>query len=516
MKRISKPMISLLSALLGALVVVAAGSRLSTVWAISMETMPVNDVQVSVQAPPTEHGLNIASSFAPAVKRAAPSVVNIFSTKSVKDDPASALLENPLLRHFFGEGSGSSGRSDSHTGTKRAQSLGSGVICTSDGYIMTDYHVVEDAEEIKVALADDHKEFTARVIGADPQTDIAVIKIDAQNLPTITMGNSDELQIGDVVLAIGNPFGVGQTVTMGIASAVGRGGFSADNVEDFIQTDASINPGNSGGALIDSEGRLIGINAAILSRSGGNQGIGFAVPVNLARGVMERILQTGKVVRGYLGVYTQPLTPELAKAFNLPPEQTGALVGGVATNSPAARAGFREGDVINEYNGTNVVDSRQLRLMIAESSPNAPADLRILRNGREQELQAKLGELPQPKAKPPAAGGAQQSSNGGNSNQKALDRVEIKDLDGDVRQALEIPSTIQGALVTKVEPGSDTYMSGLRTGDVILEIDHQRVTGAEQAIRISQRSKGNPSLLRVWNKDGTHYVALENASASNK
>jgi serine protease Do len=440
--------------------------------------------------------------------------VNIVSTKMVKDDPGSALLDNPLLRHFFGDDLGVTGRSDSHAGpgSKRAQSLGSGVICTPDGYILTDYHVVEDAEDIKVTLADDHTEFTAKVVGSDPQSDVAVLKINANNLPPITMGNSDELQIGDVVLAIGNPFGVGQTVTMGIASAVGRGGFSSDSIEDFIQTDASINPGNSGGALIDSQGRLIGLNAAILSRSGGNQGIGFAVPINLARNVMEHILQTGRVVRGYLGVYTQPLTPELAKAFNLPPEQTGALIGGVAPGSPAARAGFHEGDVIAEYNGKNVTDSRQLRVMIAESSPSARADLKVLRNGQEQDLQATLGELPQPKPKPTASASQQA---GGNSNQGALDKVEIKDLDGQLRQALEIPSTIQGALVTKVDPGSTTYQEGLRPGDVIIEINHQSVGGAEQAIRISQRSRGNQALLRVWSKDGVHYVAVESVGGTN-
>src|SRR5882724_1863047 len=290
------------------------------------------------------------ASFAPIVKKVSPSVVNIYTTKTVRENPAmSPLLDDPFFRQYFGVPLENAPRE------RREQALGSGVIISEDGYILTNNHVVDGADEIKAALADDKTVYDAKVIATDPQTDIAVIKVDAKKLPAIAITDSDLLEVGDTVLAIGNPFGVGQTVTTGIVSAKGRGGMGIVDYEDFIQTDASINPGNSGGALVDIEGRLVGINQSIISRSGGNQGIGFAVPINLARYVMERLITDGKVSRGYLGVIIQPLTPELAKEFKLP-ENTGALVGEVAPKSPAAEAGLKEGDVIIDFNGKKVTD----------------------------------------------------------------------------------------------------------------------------------------------------------------
>ncbi|HEY6169556.1 MAG TPA: trypsin-like peptidase domain-containing protein, partial [Verrucomicrobiae bacterium] len=276
---------------------------------------------------PLATAVKSSTSYAPVIKKAAPSVVNIYTTKTIRETRRmSPLFDDPFFRRFFGQEFDD--RSSSRPRTHEEQSLGSGVIISEDGYLLTANHVVEGADEVKVALANDHTTFTAKVIGTDPQTDVAVIKVEATKLPAITIGDSDRLEVGDTVLALGNPFGVGQTVTMGIVSATGRGGFGIVDYEDFIQTDASINPGNSGGALIDAEGRLVGINTAILSRSGGNQGVGFAVPINLARSVMNRLVTDGKITRGFLGVNIQNVSAELAKEFKLG-DQGGALVGGI-------------------------------------------------------------------------------------------------------------------------------------------------------------------------------------------
>ena len=268
-----------------------------------------------------------------------------------------------------------------------------GIIASQDGYILTNNHVVQGANEIKVALADERTVLDAKIVGTDPQTDVAVIKIEAQKLPAITFTNSDQIEVGDVVLAIGDPFGVGQTVTMGIVSAKDRAGMGIVDYEDFIQTDASINPGNSGGALVDIDGRLVGINTAILSRTGGNQGIGFAVPVNLARYIMERLISDGKVTRGYLGVKIQTLTPELATQLKLS-GQTGTLISEVTPNSPAEKAGLKKNDVVIEFDGKGVTDSRHFRLMVAELPPGSKVGVKVFRDGKQQTFTVELGELP--------------------------------------------------------------------------------------------------------------------------
>jgi Do/DeqQ family serine protease len=273
-----------------------------------------------------------ASSFAPVSKKVGGSGVTVFSTTVIRERPMwNPFSDDPFWRRFFGD---NSGRSQAPR-ERRAQGLGSGVIVTPDGYILTANHVVDGADSVKVAMTDG-QEYDARIVGNDPPTDIAVLKIEPKKeLPAITLADSDKLEVGDLVLAVGNPFGLGQTVTMGIVSALGRGGFGITAYENFIQTDAAINQGNSGGPLVDAEGRLVGINTAIFSRSGGFQGVGFAVPVNMARYVMDRLISDGKVTRGYLGINIQPLTPDLAKAFNLPDESSGVLVGGVTPNSAA-------------------------------------------------------------------------------------------------------------------------------------------------------------------------------------
>ena len=321
------------------------------------------------------------TSFAPVVKKVSPSVVNIYTSKTLRLDPAL----RQYLREMYGL--------DRVPSERRQQSLGSGIIVSEDGYILTNNHVVEGADEVKVALSDERTVYDATVVGTDPQTDVAVVKVTAENLPTITFADSGKIEVGDVTLAIGDPFGVGQTVTMGIVSAKDRGGIGITNYEDFIQTDASINPGNSGGALVDAAGRLVGINTAILSRTGGNQGIGFAVPVNLARYVMERIVVDGKVTRGYLGVKIQPITSDIAKQSKLS-QPVGALIAEVTPGSPGEQAGLKPGDVVTEFDGKSVTDSRHLQLMVAEKPPGSRVSMKIVREGKEQTLTAQLGELP--------------------------------------------------------------------------------------------------------------------------
>jgi len=439
-------------------------------------------------------------SFRPIYEKVSPSVVNIYSTKMVREDPnVMPFFEDPFFRRFFG------GPFQNIPRERREQALGSGVVVTEDGYILTNNHVVEGADEIKVALADNVTTYTAKIIGTDPQTDIAVIKVDAKNLPAITVTDSDNLGVGDVVLAIGNPFGVGQTVTMGIVSAKGRTAMGIVDYEDFIQTDASINPGNSGGALVDAAGRLVGINTAILSRTGGSMGVGFAVPINLARSVMEQLIETGKVTRGYLGVLIQPVTSDLAKEFKLS-ENSGALVGEVTEDSPAEKAGLKEGDVVVQFNGKKVNDSRHFRLMVSQTPPGTKVDLKVLREGKEQSFTAKLGELP--------SGGLARadSRQGGLRRSKqadALEGVTVDDLNARTRQQFNIPPSVRGAVVVEVEPSSPSAEAGLRPGDVILEINRQRVFNADEAVKQSEEVKGDRVLLRVWSGGGSRYVVVE-------
>ena len=462
------------------------------------------------------------TSFAPVVKRVAPSVVTIYSSKTVRQNlQSNPFFNDPLFRRFFGGPDesdeapaptprGRGGRRAPRQFEQKEQSLGSGVIISADGFILSNTHVVEGADEVKVSLNGSEDEFVAKVIGSDPQTDVAVLKIEAKDLQPITMTDSDNLQVGDIVLAVGNPFGVGQTVTMGIVSATGRGFHSMIlDYEDFIQTDASINPGNSGGALVDAEGRLVGINTAIISPSGGNLGIGFAVPINMARHVMNSLIQFGKVTRGYLGVIIQDVTPPLATKFKLK-DRTGALVGGVQEDSPASKAGLQAGDVITEFNGRKVPDSRLFRLWVSQTPPNSKATFKVLRKGSERTVSATLGELPTELAngKTPA-------------KSDALDGVEVADIDQRTRRQLGIPNNIQGALVTAVDPTSTAAEAGLKKDDVIVEIDHQKVKNAQDAIDMSEKIKnGEQILLRAWsrgngrNAGGTRYIVVEPEKSS--
>jgi serine protease Do len=444
-------------------------------------------------------------------------VVNIYSTMTIHERGSINPFSNdPFFRRFFGDEFGQ----QTQPRDRKAESLGSGVIVSPDGYILTANHVVEGADKVKVALSDGEKELDAKVIGTDPPTDVAVLKIEAnKTLPSLTIGDSDKLEVGDIVLALGNPFAVGQTLTMGIVSAVGRGGFGITGYENFIQTDAAINPGNSGGALVDVQGRLVGINTAILSRSGGFQGVGFAVPINMARFVMDRLISTGKVVRGYLGISIQPLTRDLAKEFNLPDESSGVLVGEVSPGSPAAKAGLQDGDVVLDFNGKKVADPRNLQLLVSQTAPGSRVTLRILRGEAgqkafERNVSATLGELP---AGALASRERTIPGHSGHEDMDALEGVEVTDLDQSTRRQLEIPRSVHGALVVNVDPDSTAAEATLRQGDVIVEINRQPVRTANDAVALTQKVKGDHVLLRVWSHGaedragGTRYLVVDNS-----
>ena len=341
--------------------------------------------EVSRTARPAPHSDGIAS-FSTASRKAMASVVNIFTSSEIRA-PKSPFMADPLFRRFFGD------QLDGEP--QRTSSLGSGVIVGAEGFIVTNHHVIESADQIEVSIADG-RQLRARVVGTDPETDIAVLKVDANDLPAITFSRPDSLNVGDVVLAIGNPFGVGQTVTMGIVSALGRSHLNINTFENFIQTDAAINPGNSGGALVDAAGRLVGINTAIFSRSGGSMGIGFAIPVATARQVMDALVRDGSVSRGWIGVEPRDLTPEIAERFGLPVE-AGVLIAGVLQDGPAQQGDLRPGDVVVKIGSEAVKNTAQLMAAVAALKPNSPAVLRVQRGDKALDVKLDIGQRPAPR-----------------------------------------------------------------------------------------------------------------------
>jgi serine protease Do len=466
----------------------------------SAKDSKADPLHIQVSDTPVSATVTGFPSFSPIIKSVSPSVVKV----AVSSQPKASRMEMPGgmdLRRFFGPGFQMPNELQQRRMPKQ-EGVGSGVIVTKDGYILTNNHVVDDASTIKVSLTDG-REFDGKVIGHDPKTDVAVIKIDAKDLPAITFADSDKIEVGDMVLAVGHPFGIGQTVTTGIVSAKGRATLGLD-YEDFIQTDAAINPGNSGGALVDVQGRLIGMNTAILSHSGGNQGIGFAVPTNLARWVMESLVNNGRVERGFLGVNIQDLTPQLAKQFKAS-DAKGALVAGVTADSPAEKAGVKSGDVITDFNGKPVTDSRHLKLQVGITVPGAAVPMTVLRDGKTMSLNVTVQELPGEKVADatPAANGADD----------ALHGVGVADLDQATREQLKVPSQIKGTVVTQVEEDSAAYEAGLRQGDVITEINHQPIKNAEQATAVCEKPTNKVSLVKVWSRSGSRYVVVDESKA---
>lgn len=443
--------------------------------------------------------------FAPVVKGILPDVVNISTSKVVRASDQFSGQEGqqdeipPFFQQFFGQQfpGMNPGNQPPRQQDQREDSLGSGVIVSPDGYILTNNHVVDGATDVRVTLAD-KRQLKAKVVGTDPKTDIAVLKIEGSNLPTITIGDSSKVQVGDYALAIGDPFGVGQTVTMGIVSAKNRGNLGIEDYEDFIQTDAPINPGNSGGALVNDRGELIGINTAILSGgSGGNQGIGFAIPVNLARAVMGQILDHGKVNRAYLGIMVQDVTPAIAQAMGLKDMQ-GVLVGDVSPSGPAQKSGIQRGDVILEVNGKPMPDSRTLRMTISMMNPDTTVNLKLLRNGTPTDATVKLGELPTSQV---------QAKTDDGGSQGALDGVTLQDLDANTAKQLGLPASAEGAVVSDISPSSPFAASGLRRGDLIQEVNHQSVKNVAQAEEAIRKS-GSSVLLLVNRQGNTMFIGI--------
>ena len=502
MKRIFQRISNRLAAVAVSGAIVLAGS------AVAFTQKPKTDsfTPPAVDERPIARELGGRTSFAPVVKKVSPGVVKVFTVTKAQNmayrGGGPGDMED-LMRRFFGDQMPGNRMPRRNLQTPRQEGIGSGVIVTKDGYILTNNHVVDGADEVKVALQDG-REFTAKVIGRDPKSDVAVIKIDGKELPAVQLADSDKVEVGDVVLAVGNPFGIGQTVTTGIVSATGRAGAIGLDYEDFIQTDAAINPGNSGGALVDAEGRLIGINTAILSRSGGNQGIGFAIPVNLARDVMGSLIKDGHVTRGYLGIMIQDLTPALAKEFKLK-ENKGALVGDVTQNSPAQKAGLQNGDLVLEFNGKKVTDSRHLKLEVARTQPGETVPVKVLRDGSTKTLEVKVKELP----------GAEQLAK--NDKRQAddtgtLNGVAVADLDAGARQQFGLPAQVKGVVVTEVDPNSPAAEAGLRPGDVIQEINRKPVKNAEEAVQMTEKAEDKTSLLRVWREGGSRYVVVDESN----
>ncbi len=455
--------------------------------------------KLTLQTDGTPLARNPDNSYAPIVEKVTPSVVRIAVT-SKGDTPTMTGPDQDFFRRFFGQG-GPLLRGQPSPELERA--LGSGVVVSADGYIVTNNHVVRNAREIQVSL-NDGRNLPAKVIGTDPQTDVALVKVDAQSLPFLTFADSDKVQVGDVVLALGNPFGIGQTVTRGIVSAKNRR-TSGEMDEDFIQTDAAINPGNSGGALVDTQGRLVGINTEILSRTGGNQGIGFAVPSNLVRWVTESLTKNGRVQRGLLGVSIQDLTPELAQAMKVN-RTAGALVSDVSPRSPAEAAGIKNGDVILKFNGELVENANQLKLRVAETTPGSVVPLEIDRNGQTQTVNATVQER----------SGDRLARNDAPSpkGDDALTGVQVANLDAENRSQARVPGSVQGALITDVEQDSPAYEAGLRPGDVITEINHQPVRSADDAVNLTQKPTGGRTLVKLWSRGGSRYVAVNEGNAN--
>jgi serine protease Do len=441
----------------------------------------------------------LPDSFAPVIEPDLPGVVYISTTTVVKRRYSPFPFNDPFFQQFFGQ------PQQQQNVPQKEYGLGSGVIVRSDGVILTNNHVVHGADDIRVTLQN-KKSYKAKVLGTDPRTDLAVVKIDATGLTALPLGTSDPLRVGDIVFAIGDPYGVGETVTMGIISAKGRTNVSIEgpqSIQDFIQTDAAINPGNSGGALINTKGQVVGINTAIVSggREGGNIGIGFAIPIDLAKSVMDQIIAHGKVIRGQLGVYVQPLSPEMAKQFGLS-EAEGALVASVNPGSAAAKAGIKQGDIILKFNGQTVANNNELVLKVTQTPPGTTVHLEVFRDGKTLPISV---TLEQATAAGPGAGAAEGAAKG-----SALAGVQVQTLTADLANRLGLPPDTTGVVVTAVDPSSPAA-DALQRGVVILEVNRRKVANVTEYDQAVQAAGTKSVLLLVNARGQTGYVLVSPA-----
>ncbi len=468
----------------------------------SHASSPATTSPASVVVP---HDQPIGTGFTEIAKAVTPAVVNITTVAekiSGSRDPRDEIRER--MEDFFGFpfgpfGPGGPGRHRGPQGPQapmeprghRGGGMGSGVVVSPDGYVLTNNHVIDSAREVTVTLPD-KREFKGKIVGTDPKTDLAVVKIDGQNLPTVPWGDASKLQVGEYVLAVGNPFGLNSTVTLGIVSALGRGRMGITQYEDFIQTDAAINPGNSGGALVNTRGELVGINTAIFSQTGGYQGVGFAVPTSMSKPVYESLVKTGKVVRGFLGISIQDLNQELVKSFGLK-ESKGALVSDIREDGPADQADLKQGDVIIAYEGTPVEDAVALQRFVTKTPVGTKVSVKVIRDGHEKDLAVTIGEQPET---------TQIAKTDTGSTDHALVGVAVQDLDRDTARELGLKGKPQGVVVTAVEPDSGADKAGLLPGDVIREINRQPVKSVKDFEKASAKLNKGENVLMLINRRG--------------
>jgi serine protease Do len=490
---------------------VAAGIVIGIVVASDMGWLPTGTagpeltpdpiVRPVATAPQMPMGGGGGKNFVEIAKSVKPAVVNIAATRNGKsgEGPQSSPLDDPFFRKFFGE---EFFKRDAPQREPKERGQGSGVIVEANGLIITNNHVVNKADEIRVFLSD-KREFKGKLIGTDAKTDIAVVKIEATGLPTIPWADSDQLEVGEFVLAVGSPFGLTQTVTMGIVSAVGRASMGIAEYEDFIQTDAAINPGNSGGALVNVRGELVGINTAIFSQSGGNMGIGFAVPSNLSRAIMDQLVRTGKVVRGWLGVAIQDLTPELATQFGIT-ETKGVLVSDVMDDSPAKKAGFERADVIVEYDGKPMDSPTHLRNAVAQTPIGKKVSVKLIRDKKPKTLEVSIAEQPKSLGQPSAEESRESAVPTG-----VLSDLDVRELNEELTARYGLKATERGVVVVRVKSGSTAEEMGVREGDIILEVNRKAVSSLKSYERAaSGLAKDQAVLLLIKRKGQTIYLTL--------
>ena len=444
-------------------------------------------------------------SYADVVDRVAPAVVTIRSSKRVRAPEQYPFMDDPLFRQFFGGSMPRGRRGGGNGNTEVERSLGSGVIVRADGYLLTNHHVVDGAQDIKVELVGSRRTYSAKLVGSDPPSDLAVLKIEASGLPVLPLGDSDKTRVGDICLAVGNPLGVGESVTNGIISAKGRQtGVGSGSFEDFLQTDAPINQGNSGGALVNTRGELIGINSQIMSSTGGNIGIGFAIPSNMAKNVMTQLISGGKMQRSMLGAGVQTMDGDLAQSFGMK-DVHGVAITSVVPDSPAEKAGLKSGDVVLKLNGQAVDDANTLRNEIANQKPGSDVTLTIFRDGRQMDVHARLTELTADNAKPESD---TDNSGGSTATPGSKLGLSVTPMTPDLAAQLKVPRNTKGLVVEDVDPTGPAASAGIETGDVIQQVNRQPVVTAQDMKNALAKSNGRAPLLLINRQGQTVFVPV--------